>query len=364
MKYLTYYVLLIATMLFACQSGQKISQTGTIVFDTLGSRPLQIYLPPEYDAKQSYPVVYMHDGQNLFFDSTSYAGEWGVDEVLDDLILKEEIAPLIIVGIYNSPQRAEEYVPYNDERILEYMNMDHWDGSLHMLFADFLTFDLFPYVEEKYGASNQKTGRALIGSSFGGVQAFWMGINYPEYFDLIGAMSPSVWVDQGAMIREVHSYDKLPDLKIWIDIGSEEYDPRCSELVQNLHQKGLTYGKKLWYYEHQGATHHESSWRERIANPLLLFKGMGSKKIQSVDTDYFAGNMRIGPDSVVGFANSNLTLSLENGVKMTALHLAGYFSDNFEIDSVGHILSGEKSDGIISFSFGEETFEMNINAIN
>ena len=244
MKYLSYLGTALLLISFSCKQPQAKTSPSNIVFDTLQGRPFQIYLPEGHSTEEIYPVIYAHDGQNLFLDSTSYAGEWGFDEVMDSLIAANALPPMIVVGIYNSPQRAEEYVPYNDETILEMMNMDHWDGSMHMLFADFITFDLFPYIEATYGASARKEDRAILGSSFGAVQAFWMGLTYSEYFGMIGVMSPSVWVDHGAMIREVHSYDQLPDIKMWIDIGSEEYDPHCSELVQNLHQRGLPYGEK------------------------------------------------------------------------------------------------------------------------
>lgn len=335
----------------SCQPNTENHSQSRIVFDTLEGRPLQIYLPAGYNPNQVYPVVYMHDGQNIFLDSTSFAGEWGADEVMDSLINIGAMPPTLIVGIYNSPRRAEEYVPYNDESILEMMNMDHWDGSTHMLFADFMIYDLFPFIEKKYQASNQSSDRALIGSSFGAVQAFWMGLNYSEFFNMIGALSPSVWVDQGAMIREVHSYEKLPNINMWLDIGSEEYDPRSSLLVQNLHQKGLTYGKQLWYYEELGAHHHESSWRKRLASPLLLFKGLKEYQQESVNAEHF-----VSKNNDTTYHKTNLTLSLSNGVKYTAMHLAEYTSSDVALDSVGHILSQPAGEVLIKFE--ESNYEV------
>ena len=361
MKYIL-LTLLTGALFFGCQPTEKPTEAkGTIVFDTLQERPLQIYLPYGYSKDGAYPVVYMHDGQNLFLDSTSYAGEWGADEVMDSLIAAGAMPHTIIVGVYNSPRRAEEYVPYNDETILQMMHMESWDGSLHMLFADFLVYDLMPYIESKYGGIPVKSERALIGSSLGGIQALWMGLNYPEHFSLIGAMSPSVWVDEGAIIREVHSFDSLPRLKAWIDVGGQEYDPRCSELVQNLHQRGWTYGEDLWYYEDPEGLHHESSWRKRLVNPFLLFKGLqeashGKNKASLVElTNVFR------PDPKPIYPGINVDLTLTNGVTYNAMHFANYVSDQWVLDSVGTILGPITSrSGKVSIDYPGASFELNV----
>jgi predicted alpha/beta superfamily hydrolase len=330
-------------VLFGCldtkTTGSTTISKSNIVFDTLEGRALQIYLPPGHSDQISYPVLYMHDGQNLFLDSTSYAGEWGVDEILDSMISGGLVAPMLVVGINNSARRAEEYVPYNDDSILEMMHMNQWDGGLHIFFADFISYELIPYIEKTYSGSTAKSDLAIAGSSLGGLQAIWMGINYADIFGFVGAFSPSIWVGDGALIRELHSYDSLPVTNAWIDIGAKEYDPRFTELISNLDQKGWSYGQNLWYYLDPTGEHNERSWNSRFGNLLQLFKGLTTPAMSGLEVSVSNVENQYGREQKLMNPMINAAIIHNTGLRYSAMRLAAYESSDWTIDPWGEVLS-------------------------
>jgi hypothetical protein len=266
------------------------------------------------------------------------------------LIVRGKIKPLIVVGIYNSEKRAEEYVPFNDEKIMEMMNMESWNGSLHMIFADFIVYDILPYIEEKYNASNEREDRAIFGSSFGGLNALWLGLDYTNEFSFIGVISPSVWVGDGAILRDMEIVDSIPDDKVWIDQGELEYDERNITLVKDLENQGLTYGENLWYYEHSGAQHNEVSWSQRVAYPIMLFQGINqpennatAMEVSIIIDNKTAGNSRI-----------NAKLINEDGIKYSLLDKAQYKGTNISILSTGIIEGPIEGEAEISVTYNNQ----------
>jgi predicted alpha/beta superfamily hydrolase len=338
-------LLLISWITLSCnqqsQNTDGEARNGSVIMDSLNGRKLQIYLPPGYDLKKEYPAVYFHDGQNLFDQSTAYSDEWKIDETLDSLIQNELIAPMVVVGIYNSPQRAEEYVPYNDPRIMEIMGMESWNGALHIAYEDFIILDLIPFVESKYNLSNNREDRAIFGSSFGGINALWLGMDNSDLFGFIGALSPSVWVGDGALLREFQSFESLPTVKTWIDQGTGEWDGRNLELTKLLEQKGLTYGESLWYYEDKDASHHESAWSERVVFPLLLFKGLGMDSTLSLASEIVYTYHEYNPQQSI-IPRMNAILRTDRGIKYSLIHKASY--SGVEIDEFGTLLSWPESE--------------------
>ncbi len=266
-------------LFFSCDVNKPIKEKANskIVFDTIADRPLQIYLPPGHNLESVYPVIFFNDGQNLFLDSTSFAGEWHIDEVLDSLIANDYIEPLIVVGIYNSPSRTEEYLPYFDPRLLEWLNLEKWDSTKVDFYSNLVLNEIKPQIESRYSSSPDRKDVAIMGSSLGAINAFWIGVENQEEFSFIGAISPSTWVGNGVIIDDMNSKD-LSGIKIWIDQGSEEYDEKTRKLAIALNESSR-YGKNLWYYEVKNAEHNEYWWSKRIMYPLLLFKGKREKVI-------------------------------------------------------------------------------------
>jgi len=157
-------------------------------FQQGAARTVRIWTPATYDSKATktrYPVVYMHDGQNLFDAKTSYAGEWQVDEGITDLISGGSRGA-IVVGIDNSPARFEELSP-------PWLNNDgkKYPNVVSDSYADFIVKVVKPYVDARYNTVADRAHTGIGGSSMGGIMSFYMGLKYPKVFGKVLAFSPS-----------------------------------------------------------------------------------------------------------------------------------------------------------------------------
>lgn len=240
-----------------------------------GKRHILVYLPPGYTDNDTwrYPFALLQDGQNVFDESTSAFGtEWGVDEVAERLISEQAIEPVILVAVYNSQGRVEEYTPFP--------NAEDTGGSAE-LYRDFLVHDVIPFLEAQYSVSAWPERRAVIGSSLGGLISLFLGWTTPQTFGLIGALSPSLWWGNRGFITRIAG-DPTPDSlpKIWLDGGTSETGedrnrsarPDLIDDLRTMRAVFLAHGYSeevnLAYREIEGATHDEGSWSRRIGNVL------------------------------------------------------------------------------------------------
>ena len=156
-------------------------------------RRIWIYLPADYATSQKhYPVLYMHDGQNLFDEATTaYGNEWGVDEILDSLTAKGKPG-CIVVGIDNGgAARMSEYNPYEftwrggstTEKFLPQGNQ----------YCSFLATTLKPFIDKKFRTLPAKENTLIAGSSMGGLISYYAALNYPQVFGKAGVFSPAFW---------------------------------------------------------------------------------------------------------------------------------------------------------------------------
>jgi len=149
-------------------------------------RKIWIYLPDDYSTATSkyYPVIYMQDGQNLFDDSTAFAGEWQVDETLHNLQMDGNYG-CIVIGIENGGLfRMDEYSPYHNP---------YYGGGQGDEYCDFIVNTLKPYVDSHYRTLTSRDYTAIAGSSMGGLISFYAGMKYQDVFSKIGVFSPSFW---------------------------------------------------------------------------------------------------------------------------------------------------------------------------
>ena len=153
------------------------------------TRRVWIYLPPTYNSStKKYPVLYMHDGQNVFDDATSFSGEWGVDEALDTLGLKTK--ECIVVGIDNGgDKRLNEYCPYDFS--LPGGQKGKGEGNLYL---QFLAKTLKPFIDKKYRTIKESKNTFIAGSSMGGLISMYAVLEYPKIFGGAGVFSPAFWV--------------------------------------------------------------------------------------------------------------------------------------------------------------------------
>jgi predicted alpha/beta superfamily hydrolase len=239
-------------------------------------RDILVYLPPGYTAekKRHYPVLYLHDGQNLFDGATSFikGAEWRVDETAQSLITSKAIEPLIIVGIYNAGKdRLDEYTPTADAK---------YKGGHADAYGRMIVEELKPFIDSNYRTLKDARNTALGGSSLGGLVSLYLALRYPNVFGKAAVMSPSVWWDKKVIVREVEMLKRRPPLlRIWLDTGTKEggSEAEAAETTTNaralrdaLLSKSWKEEKDLKYFEAAGAEHNERAWEQRVG-PMLRF---------------------------------------------------------------------------------------------
>lgn len=234
------------------------------------SRNVLIYLPPGYGAnlEQRYPVLYMHDGQNLCNPKDAFGGVvWGVDETAQRLILAGEIEPLIIVGIYNSGEkRIDEYTPVKAQR-----GQAKGRGGAADLYGRMIIEELKPFVDREYLTKPEREFTGLGGSSLGGLVSLHLGFKRPDVFSRIAALSPAVWWAGNQIIRETAKLPERIPLRIWLDIGKSEgrnIKHQVRALKEMLLAQGWQTGADLAYLEIPRAGHDESAWAARFDKVL------------------------------------------------------------------------------------------------
>jgi len=238
-------------------------------------RDVIVYLPPGYETSKSrrYPVLYVHDGQNIFDGATSFipGQEWRIDETAERLIVAGKIEPLIVVGVYNTKDRIDEYTPARDAK--------YKMGGKADLYGRMLVEELKPFIDSQYRTKHDAKHTGLMGSSLGGLASLYLALKYPRVFGHAGVVSPSVWFADKHMVHYVESLPKKLNIRIWIDIGTKE--GRTPEEAQQsvadarllrdaLVRKGWTSGKDLNYFEAAGAEHNEAAWAARV-EAILAF---------------------------------------------------------------------------------------------
>jgi enterochelin esterase-like enzyme len=233
------------------------------------ARDLIVYLPPGYDEQRErhYPVLYLHDGQNLFDGSTAYVPgmAWQAGQSADAVIESGRAEPMIIVGIYNTGKtRISEYTPTKVPRL---------GGGRADRYGKFLLNEVMPFVQAGYRVERGPDRTGIGGSSLGGLVSLYLGLRMPEVFGKIAALSPSVWWNHRVIVRFAQIAQAEPRPRIWLDIGTRE-GSRIVDDVEMLRdallQKGWRAEQDLHYQRFEGAEHNEAAWAQRVG-PFLEF---------------------------------------------------------------------------------------------
>jgi predicted alpha/beta superfamily hydrolase len=232
-------------------------------------RDVLVWLPPGYavELDRRYPVLYMHDGQNLFDPDTAFQpGEhWRVGESAAELIAAGQLEPLIIVGIDNTgEERIHEYTPTKDARL---------GGGLADEYGRLLIEELKPLIDRTYRTRPEAAHTGLAGSSLGGLVTLHLGFSHPGVFGHLAALSPSVWWDRRTILTTVRQARPKPALRLWVDMGTAEGRRGLDDarlLKAALVGAGYVEGADLHYAEYEGATHSESAWAQRVG-PMLTW---------------------------------------------------------------------------------------------
>ena len=241
------------------------------------NRKIWIYLPPDYETStKTYPVIYMQDGQNLFDNATSFAGEWQIDETLNSLFAAGDYGA-IVVGIDNGGgSRINEYCPWNNAQ---------YGGGEGDLYTQFMAETLKPYVDANYRTKPGKEFNALIGSSLGALISNYGGIKYSQTFSKIGSFSPAYWINNTQFNNYITtSTADLSGMRIYFVAGSNESATIVSEIEtvkNNLQTKGLTATNTLVKIDSYGQ-HNENYWKgEFSAAYKWLFKNAALSTVET-----------------------------------------------------------------------------------
>ncbi|MDX1939220.1 MAG: alpha/beta hydrolase-fold protein [Saprospiraceae bacterium] len=238
---------------------------------TVAGLNLSIYLPPDYSNANAYPVIYFNDGQTLFGETTS---SWALQKTLDRLIQKKQIAPVIVVGIHSDANRTSDYVPYEDQWVR------HDFGAYTpraRQYTEKLIQKIIPYIDSTYTTDTKR--RAIMGASFGGLQATWAALNDPEHFSMAAGFSPSYWVKDYQIFEEGNQ--AKPHQQFYFDMGTAEWN----YYVPMIPALNLEYGKQVFYYEVPGGRHTDADWATRVHNALLIFAGTQQDQTYSWDVE-------------------------------------------------------------------------------
>jgi predicted alpha/beta superfamily hydrolase len=237
------------------------------------ARDVFVLLPPGYDRERTrrYPVLYMHDGQNLFDAARSFSGEWKVDETLAALVAARTVEPVIVVGVANLPGggRIDDYTP--TRATLAMGGAPTEAGGRAGAYGRFLVEELKPFVDRRYRTKRDAASTALGGSSLGGLVTLAIGLEHPTVYGTLLVVSPSVWWDKEAIVRRVASLRRRTRQRIWLDMGTREGDgavEQARRLRDALAARGWSVGRDLRYVEVEGAGHDEASWAARFDDML------------------------------------------------------------------------------------------------
>ncbi len=225
------------------------------------TRDILAYVPPSYGAgDRSYPVIYMHDGQNLFDEATSFSGDWAVGKSMD--AASRSGIEAIVIGIPNAgPERMAEYSPFVDPA--------HGGGEGDT-YLDFIVNTVKPRVDADLRTRPEREFTGVFGSSLGALISVHGFFRHPEVFSFVGAMSPAFWFADGAIFRAVREAP-LNTGRVYLDVGTHEGVATVRNVRRMrtlLHSRGYDSGHELMYIEERGADHSEKAWRRRFGRAI------------------------------------------------------------------------------------------------
>ncbi|MEJ6007921.1 alpha/beta hydrolase-fold protein [Paucibacter sp. AS339] len=230
-------------------------------------RQVRLYLPPGYaSSSKRYPVLYMHDGQNLFDDATAYAGEWKVDETLNALARAGKLE-LIVVGIDNGQdKRMSELNPWDNPK---------FGKSEAQAYLNFIVKVIKPTIDRDYRSLPEPSNTAIMGSSMGGLISHYAITQYPGVFGRAGVISPSYWIGQRSALDYFAQHPAAPDARLYLLSGDQEGRDMVDNM-QTVHASLLKAGhpaNNLSIKVTPGASHNEAFWASEFEQGVLwLFK--------------------------------------------------------------------------------------------
>jgi predicted alpha/beta superfamily hydrolase len=241
-------------------------------------RTISVWMPPGYglDPHRRFPVLYLHDGQNLFDAETAFGGvPWGADEVAEREVRAGRVPPLVIVGVANTPVRLQEYGPKEDASESE--------PDRARDYGRFLVEEVKPFIDAAYRTRPEPEHTGIGGSSMGGLISLYLSQWYPNVFGKCAAMSPSLWWNREHFLQHAtRPSEWLNRCRIWLDVGDAESGTRSTgtatmgrvrRLAHLFVKRGLREGEHFRHVVVPGGTHNEASWGARFDQVLRFLFG-------------------------------------------------------------------------------------------
>lgn len=228
-------------------------------------RTIHLYLPEDYaQSEERYPVIYMYDGHNLFFDSdATYGKSWGLKEFLDHYEKK-----FIMVGIecnHEGTERLNEFSPY--DTVSPYFGEIHGKGSV---FMDWVVQELKPMIDREYRTLSAREYTAIGGSSMGGLMSLYTIMKYNQYFSKAACLSSAIAMCLDCVKQDMQSAKINPDTRVYMSFGTKE--TRNVEWTRNMHlyfqREFEKQGAEFLLNVVKGGSHNEASWEKE--NPVYF----------------------------------------------------------------------------------------------
>ena len=237
-----------------------IIDTAFVIAQLHRTRKVWIYLPTGYTSSgKRYPVLYMHDGQNVFDDSTSFAGEWGVDEILDSISVKKK--EIIVVAVdHGGAKRINEYCPYDISTGPTGEKYGKGEGDAYL---EFLVNTLKPFIDKNYRTEKGKPNTFIAGSSMGGLISMYAVLKYPQVFGGAGVFSPAFWVGP-KIFDDIKTRGKKVNSKIYFYCGDQEGETMVPDMQRAFEEMRKVSKSRMACVVRPGGKHTEWVWREEF----------------------------------------------------------------------------------------------------
>lgn len=246
-------------------------------------RRVRVLLPKGYNqaVDQSYPVVYLHDGQNVFYSKESFSGySW---KVIPTIKNHPDLQQVIVVGIDNAGERRlDEYGPWpvDNSQTPEFMEA----GGDGMAYAEWVVESVKPFIDDHYRTRPEAQSTLLAGSSMGGIITAYMGAAYPDVFGHLGVFSLASWFSESEFLDFINAHPLQADTRVFIQVGTNEGNAGDESFMKNNQMNQAYINSTLWYYQSllrggltvdqidlrivAEGTHHEKHWADHFLDFL------------------------------------------------------------------------------------------------
>lgn len=249
----------------ASTASASVSTIDSMTIPQLGrTRRVWVYLPPDYATSgKRYPVLYMHDGQNVFDAATSYAGEWGVDETLDSLHVAGDPGVIVVAVDHGGRLRVPEYSPWPTR----------FGAGEGEQYVEFLVGTLKPWIDRSYRTLPDRLHTGIAGSSMGGLISFYAALEHPDVFGRAAVFSPAFWIAPPAYELAARARPQAGSRMYIISGGLEVaageaqgiYQRDQERMVETLAQRGFRIGTAIVAKISPDGKHAEWFWRREFA---------------------------------------------------------------------------------------------------